>query len=134
MLIAMAACAGDAQPAADANVPCVPAPDSTAPTYAQLYAQYFAPSTPGHCATARCHADPDHTTWLCGGSAATCYHGMVEVGLIDPANPKASMIASTSSPLSWINSTGNMPFDATGSFPAGRDAILAWVAQCAQGN
>jgi len=60
---------------------------------------------------------------------------MVQVGLIDTARPAASMIGSASqSPLSWVNPTGDMPFDATGSFPAGRDAILAWVAACAQDN
>jgi hypothetical protein len=57
---------------------------------------------------------------------------MVQVGLINPKNPAASMLGNpTQSPLSWVNPTGNMPFDATGEFPAGRDAIVAWVAACA---
>jgi hypothetical protein len=57
---------------------------------------------------------------------------MVQVGLIDVKNPSASLIGDLSeSPLSWINPTGDMPFDKTGPFPEGRDAILAWVAACA---
>jgi hypothetical protein len=136
--VVVAACGSDHGAAiadADPPAPCIPLANSTAPTYTQLFTQYFAPSTPGHCATAHCHADPGHDTWLCGDSAATCYPGMVKVGLIDPVRPTASMIGDASqSPLSWINPTGDMPFDATGSFPAGRDAILAWVAACAQNN
>jgi len=90
---------------------------------------------PGHCATAHCHADPGHDTWLCGETAASCYRGMVGVGLIDEVNPTQSLIANpTQSPLSWISPSGNMPFDKTGPFPAGRDAIVAWVAACAQDN
>jgi hypothetical protein len=60
---------------------------------------------------------------------------MVQIGLVNPANPLASLIGdATKSPLAWISPTGNMPFDAAGPFPAGRDAILAWVAACAQNN
>jgi hypothetical protein len=57
---------------------------------------------------------------------------MLQVGLINPEQPQASLIGNPNqSPVSWVNPTGNMPFDATGPFPAGRDAILAWVAACA---
>jgi hypothetical protein len=61
---------------------------------------------------------------------------MVQVGLIDPANPTQSMIADPArSPLTWINPAGgNMPFDAQGSNPAGLDAITAWVAAGAPNN
>ena len=120
---------------ADAAPPCVPPIETTAPAYSQLFASYFAPGKPGHCATAGCHADPDHDVWLCGTSPESCYAGMVSVGLIDPVHGDHSLIGnSTLSPLSWIAPNGNMPFDATGSFPEGRDAILAWVAACAQNN
>jgi hypothetical protein len=131
--VMLSACASD--PAVAEAVPCIPPADGVAPTYTELFTQYFAPATPGHCATAHCHADPGHNEWLCGDSAATCYAGMVQVGLIDTADPTASMIGSASrSPLSWVSPTGNMPFDATGPFPAGRDAIVAWVSACAQDN
>jgi len=71
--------------------------------------------------------------WLCGDSKSSCYAGMVSVGLVDPADPVHSLIGDERrSPLSWIDPAGgNMPFDHTGEFPEGRDAILAWVAACA---
>jgi hypothetical protein len=105
-------------------------------TYTQLFAQFFAPGTPGHCATAGCHADPDHNVWLCGTTKDSCYPGMVGVGLIDVAHPEHSMIADpTLSPLTWIDPAGgNMPFDAPGQNAAGRAAILNWVAAGAQNN
>ena len=34
----------------------VPIEAGPAPTYSELYASYFALGTPGHCATAGCHA------------------------------------------------------------------------------
>jgi hypothetical protein len=101
-----------------------------APTYSQLYEDYFALGTPGHCATAGCHADPGHTVWACGATKAECYAGMTRVGLIDPIDPTRSPIASpTLSPLVWINpSGGNMPFDTPAENAAARQAIAAWVA------
>jgi hypothetical protein len=107
-----------------------------APTYTELFTQFFAPGTPGHCATAGCHADPGHNVWLCGTNKDSCYAGMVNVGLINPAKPQTSMIADpTLSPLTWINPAGgNMPQDATGPNTLGRDAIRAWVAAGAQNN
>jgi hypothetical protein len=101
------------------------------PTFSELYERYFAPGTPGHCATAGCHADPLHLQWLCGTTKDTCYAGMTspESGLINLAAPKLSLIANPRiSPLSWINPNGAMPNDKPGPFPEGRDAILAWVA------
>lgn len=112
--------------------PCTPSDAGNAPTYGELFDRYFAKGTPGHCANAGCHSNPGFNEWLCGDTKDSCYAGMVQVGLIEPANPAMSMIGSrTQSPLSWVNPTGNMPFDATGPFPAGREAILAWVAACA---
>jgi len=135
MLAALAACGTSTDRLApDAPPACMPA-NAAAPTYTELFARYFAPGTPGHCATAGCHADPAHTIWLCGATKDTCYAGMVSQGLIDPANPAASAIADPArSPLSWINPGGPMPFDAPGSFPEGRAAILAWIAACAPNN
>jgi hypothetical protein len=99
------------------------------PTYAELYDTYFAPGTPGHCATSGCHADPGHNVWLCS-TQELCFQGMVSVGLIDPHDPTHSEIAdSKRSPLTWINAAGgNMPLDAQGDNDAARDAIQAWVA------
>lgn len=120
------ACASNAPVAEDG----VAEPVAPAPTYAELYDTYFAPGTPGHCATSGCHADPGHNVWLCGSSAELCFQGMVSVGLIDPDDPTHSDIANPKrSPLTWFNAAGgNMPFDAQGANDAARDAIAAWVA------
>jgi hypothetical protein len=114
---------------------CVPPTDGTAPTYSELFTRYFAPGTPGHCATAHCHANPGANDWVCGDTPDSCYRGMVKVGLIDPQNPTHSAIADANeSPLVWVNASGDMPFDAIAPLPEGRDAILAWVAACAQND
>ena len=111
-------------------------PDAPAPTYTELYMKYFAVGTPGHCAqTGGCHSDALASGWACGADKDTCYNGMVSIGIIDPATPKASTIADpVNSPLRWFNPTGPMPQDALMPFPAGRDAIKAWVAAGAQNN
>ena len=100
-----------------------------APSYAELFDTYFARGTPGHCATAGCHADPGHNVWLCMDEES-CYRGMVEVGLIDPAQPTRSAIVDPHrSPLTWINPrSGNMPLDAQGEDPDGKAALEAWIA------
>jgi hypothetical protein len=100
-----------------------------APTYAELFDTYFDMGKPGHCATAGCHADPGHNVWLCTDKD-TCYQGMIEVGLINPADPEKSQIADPRrSPLTWINTAGgNMPLDAQGENASARAAILAWAA------
>lgn len=129
-LVVVAACGGS-DPAPDAG-PCMPS--STAPTYTELYTKYFAADTPGHCATSGCHLDAVNG-WACGTDKDTCYTGMVGIRLIDPANPLASRIGDPqTSQLSWINVNGFMPLDDIAPFPEGRDAILAWVAACAQNN
>lgn len=100
------------------------------PTYSELYARYFAPGTPGHCANDGCHGGAHYTIWLCGTTKDTCYAGMTspDAGLINPAVPRLSLITDpASSPLSWINPNGSMPFDGPRPFPEGRDAIVAWV-------
>jgi hypothetical protein len=119
-------------PASDSGASCSPPVDGSAPTYSELFDLYFGPGTPGHCATAHCHANPGFNVWLCGDDEETCYGGMLQIGLIDPKHPRASTIASpTKSPLSWVNPSGDMPFDATGPLDAARDAITAWVDACA---
>jgi hypothetical protein len=122
LAVLMAACGGSRMtPLAGEEV-------AGAPTYAALYRDFFAVGKPGHCAASACHGEPGNV-WLCGGDAHTCYRGMVEAGLIDPAHPRQSALADTTqSPLSWINPVGDMPFDSAGPFPVGRDAILAWIA------
>src|SRR6185295_14539314 len=101
-----------------------------APSFGQLYAAYFAPGTPGHCATSGCHADPGHNVWLCS-NAETCYAGLLEMSLIDPDHPEHSaLVDAERSPLVWFNASGgNMPLDSQDTFSEeARDAIAAWVA------
>ena len=100
-----------------------------APTYSALFGALFDVGTPGHCATAGCHADPGHHVWLCGTTRETCYRGMVAAGLVSASDPVHSVIADpANSPLSWINPNGPMPFDAAGPNPAARAMIVEWVA------
>ena len=132
-LVVVAACGTDSS-SPDASGACVPPQNSTAPTYSDLYTRYFATGTPGHCANTECHAD-DRNGWACGPNKNTCYAGMVGIGIINTADPKASTIGDPrKSPLNWVNVAGPMPQDAVMPFPEGRDAILAWVAACAQNN
>lgn len=134
-LVVVAACGMDNAVPGDAVAPCVPPTSGTAPTYSELYTKYFAPNTPGHCATTACHLDAVQG-WACGLTKNTCYEGMVGVGIIDTKIPTASPIADPrGSVLSWINPQGGtMPQDARGPFPEGAAAITAWVAACAQNN
>jgi hypothetical protein len=109
--------------------------NAAAPSYEELFTTYFDQGTPGHCATSGCHADPGHNVWLCA-TKDTCYQGMVDVGLIDLAEPAQSEIAdSKRSPLTWINPAGgNMPLDAQDNNQAARAAIEAWVAAGAKND
>ncbi len=113
-----------------------PVDAAPAPRYSELFERYFAPDTPGHCATAGCHADPGHTVWRCGPTKDDCYVGMSEVGLIGEATPAHSAIVDPRrSPLSWINpSGGNMPLDAQLSNDAAAEALRAWVAAGGQND
>lgn len=124
--ILCAACASDpeAPPAAAAL-----AAQGVAPSYEELFDTYFARGTPGHCATAGCHADPGHNVWLCM-DADSCYEGMLGVGLIDPRAPARSTIVDPHrSPLTWFNPrSGNMPLDAQGENDTAKAAIEAWIA------
>lgn len=107
-----------------------------APRYSELFDAYFAPGTPGHCATAGCHADPGHTVWRCGPTKDDCYAGMSEVGLIDSANPARSAIVDEHrSPLTWINPAGGtMPLDAQNTNVTAAQALRAWVAAGARND
>ena len=113
-------------------------PSASAPTYSQLYTQYFAAgSTPGHCANDNCHGEIGFNIWKCGSNKSTCFQGMIGDALINAADPIASRLGDPkTSPLTWINTngTGFMPQDALGPNPAGRDAILAWLRACAMNN
>ena len=107
-----------------------------APTYTELYETYFAPGTPGHCATAGCHAPPINV-WSCGTNKSECYAGMVDAQQITPKDPTHSPIGDpTKSQSVWVNPNGgDMPFDAPNTpNPAGAAAIKAWVAAGAQDN
>jgi hypothetical protein len=119
--------AGSSRAAPDAAVGQAQA--AAAPSFDELFDTYFDKGKPGHCATAGCHADPSHNVWLCM-TKDTCYEGMLDVGLIDPADPTHSEIADPKrSPLTWINPAGgNMPLDAQGENDAARAAIESWVA------
>lgn len=134
VLALVAACGSDSPMMGPDAGTCPPPPGTVAPTYTELYTKYFAAGTPGHCATDGCHLDASNG-WACGTNKATCYTGMVNIGIIDPADPRHSTIGdSKNSPVSWVNLSANMPQDAVMAFPAGRDAIVAWVAACAQNN
>ena len=118
----------------DASIQCVPPAPGTAPTYTQLYTRYFAVGTPGHCANSGCHFNGNNG-WTCGPNKDTCYAGMVAQGLINPANPRASLIGDRQrSRLRWVSPSGDMPRDNTASNDAARDEIIAWVTACAQNN
>jgi hypothetical protein len=136
-MLVLAACGSSSSSSAgpDAAAPCAP-PSGGAPTYTELFTRYFAPGTPGHCANDACH-NGNFNIWECGFTKDSCYQGMVMAGIINTttSNPTASPIGDPKlSPLRWINPNGPMPFDTPGPFPEGRDAILAWVAACAQNN
>jgi len=137
LVLALAACGGSDNMTPDASVDALTAciPGAPSLTFTQLYARYFAEGTPGHCAKSGCHSGPDFNIWNCGTNKDTCYQGMVGQALINTAMPLNSLLADPrNSPLSWINPSGPMPFDAQGSFPEGRDAIMAWIRACAPNN
>jgi hypothetical protein len=134
LVVVVAACGVDTAGTPDSVPPCVPPAPGTAPTYTELYTKYFAPKTPGHCATSDCHLDGVQG-WTCGLTKDKCYTGMVGIGLINVKVPTASVLADPkASPLSWVNSNGPMPQDTPGPFPEGAAAIRAWAAACAQNN
>jgi hypothetical protein len=119
-------------PATDAARP----PDATAnaaPTWTQLYAQYFGAGTPGHCSgTGGCHTNI-RGGFKCGANKTECWNGMVAVGLVTPANGTQSPLGIIGqSPLAWLG--GGMPLDNDAPNPAAAAAVQAWVAAGAQNN
>jgi hypothetical protein len=104
-----------------------------APTWTQLYAQFFGPGTPGHCSgTGGCHTNV-RGGFKCGTNKNDCFAGLVAAGLVDPANPSQSSIAIINeSPLAWFG--GGMPIDNPAPNPAAAAAVKAWVNAGAQNN
>ncbi|MBX3223655.1 MAG: PQQ-binding-like beta-propeller repeat protein [Labilithrix sp.] len=106
---------------------------SAAPTWTELYAQYFGPGTPGHCSgTGGCHTNL-RGGFKCGTNKNDCFAGLVAAGLVDPQNPtQSSLAAPGESPLVWLG--GSMPIDNPAPNPAAAAAVKAWVAAGAQNN
>ena len=91
-----------------------------------IYPSYFAPLSAGNCAQVGCH-QTTRDGFRCGTSADACYQGLVTAGLVDPANPKASVLADPStSPLAWFG--GTMPGGRPATNPKAVAEITAWVA------
>lgn len=106
---------------------------SAAPTWTQIYAQYIGPGTPGHCSgTGGCHT-PSRAGFKCGTSKSECYAGLVQAGLVTPANGSQSPIGLVGqSPLVWLG--GGMPLDDDTPNPAAGAAVQAWVAAGAKND
>jgi hypothetical protein len=124
--------APDAGPATDSGTGAPPS-SGPAPTWTEIYTQYFGPGTPGHCSgTGGCHTNV-RGGFKCGTNKADCYQGLLAAGLITPANPTRSPIAADDeSPLVWLG--GGMPIDDPAPNPAAAAAVKAWVAAGAQNN
>lgn len=125
--------------ATDAGAPDAP-PDAVttptdagpAPTWTQIYTQYLGPGTPGHCSgTGGCHTNT-RGGFKCGTNKTDCYAGLVQAGLVTPANGAQSPIGIVGqSPLAWLG--GGMPLDDDAPNPAAAAAVKAWVAAGASG-
>lgn len=104
-----------------------------APTWTQLYNQYFGPATPGHCSgTGGCHTNL-RGGFRCGTNKNECYAGLVAAGLIDTASPAQSkLVIDGESPLAWFG--GGMPIDNPAPNPAAAAAVKAWVTAGAQND
>jgi hypothetical protein len=117
--------------AAAPSTPTAPSAPSKAPTWTNVYAQYFAATSPGKCGASGCHSS-SRGRFKCGTTKDTCYAGLVASRLIDTKNPTASSIANdNTSPLSWFG--GNMPGRPTKNQKA-HDDISAWVSAGALNN
>jgi hypothetical protein len=128
--------AGALEAAADGGTDGDAAPEAAAagaPTWTQIYAQYIGPGTPGHCSgTGGCHT-ASRAGFKCGTSASECFTGMVQAGLVTPANGAASPIGMVGqSPLVWLG--GGMPLDDDSPNPTAGAAVQAWVAAGAKNN
>ena len=119
--------------AADAGAPQGTDASGPAPTWTQLYTQFFGPGTPGHCSgTGGCHTNL-RGGFKCGTNKNDCFAGLVAAGLVTPAAPAESPIAvAGESPLAWFG--GGMPIDDPQPTPAAAAAVKAWVDAGAQNN
>ncbi len=137
---ALAACDGlrEAEEVdAGVDVPLVcDAPVPPEVTWSYLYATYFGPNTPGHCGNSGCHDPPlGHGGWICGATADSCYHGMLNrtirnkpQPLIDLQDPPASLLIAPDSPLIWFDpKNGIMPQDNLVPNPCATRDIPRWL-------
>jgi hypothetical protein len=119
--------AADSGVAVDASGP--------APTWTQLYAQYFGPNTPGHCSgTGGCHTNI-RGGFKCGTTKATCYTGLLQAGLITPGaatGAQSPLGIVGQSPLAWFG--GGMPLDNDAPNPQAAAAVKAWLTAGAQND
>jgi hypothetical protein len=106
-----------------------------APTWTQLYAQFFGPGTPGHCSgTGGCHTTI-RGGFRCGTTKAMCYQGLVQAGLVTPGpttGPQSPLGVVGQSPLAWFG--GGMPLDNDAPNPQAAAAVKAWLNAGAQNN
>jgi hypothetical protein len=125
---------GPAPGPADEGALKAPAPKpGPAPTWTQVYEDFFGPGTPGHCSGVRgCHITV-RAGFKCGQSAAECFTGLVDAGLVTPANGTQSPIGIPGqSPLAWFG--GVMPKDNAVPNAKAAAAVAAWVAAGAKNN
>jgi hypothetical protein len=123
----------DAGPVDSGPVDAGPVDAGPSVTWTTIYDEAFAAGTPGHCGNSGCH-ETTTAGFACGTTAASCLSGMITKGLLDPANPSASTLgSSSSSPLSWVNANGFMPADNQASEPQLGADIVAWVKAGAPG-
>jgi hypothetical protein len=93
-------------------------------TWPVLYTKYF------HCTGTICHT-LGRGGFHAGNTAASCYEGLVEAGLLDLANPSASPLVGPASPLVWFG--GRMPLGAHAD-PEAAKALRDWVSAGASPN
>ncbi len=105
-----------------------PVSGPTAPTWTEIYDNYFADGTPGHCGD--CHANKGIAV---GTTKTSFYNALVSSQLVDLTTPADSVLGlSPGSPLSWFG--GSMPKDDPSPNPAAAKAITAWLQDGAKNN
>ncbi len=94
-----------------------------------IYTTFVGPGTPGHCGNSGCHSGTNGG-WSVGSNptASSFLSAWIQRGLISPANPNASLIASASSPVVWFNAGGSMPEDNQTANSQAASAIRSWLA------
>jgi hypothetical protein len=103
-------------------------------TFGDVYDNWLAAGTPGHCSDTFCHnlstsKGAKASGFVCGSSKDDCYNGLVTAKLIDPSSPASSVLGITAqTPLSWFGGPdGVMPADNAVTNAAGAAAITAWI-------